>query len=299
MRPLIFAMPGNEALASALAAALGAEAGEMEHRRFPDGESYLRFVTPVAGRSAALACSLHAPDGKVLPLLFAAAALKDLGAARVGLVAPYLAYMRQDARFREGEAVTSASFARLLSTAVDWIATIDPHLHRHASMAEIYSVPVAVGHAAPLLADYLRQRRGGVFLVGPDEESEQWVAAVGASADVPHVTMRKTRRGDRDVSIAFSGLEPFRGLTPVLVDDMISSGRTMEVAVRQFIALGFPPPACLAVHGILAEDALARLQAAGADVVTTNTLPGPAARLDVTPLLADMVGALMSGCAPG
>ena len=293
MTPVVFAMPGNEALASALAAALGGETGEMEHRRFPDGESYLRFVTPVAGRTVALACSLHEPDGKVLPLLFAAAALKDLGASRVGLVAPYLCYMRQDKRFRPGEAVTSTSFARILSSAFDWIATVDPHLHRHASMSEIYSVPVAVGHAAPVLADYLRQQRGRVFLVGPDEESEQWVAAVGADADVPHVTMRKTRRGDRDVAITFTGVEAFRGLTPVLVDDMISSGRTMEVAVRQFLALGFPPPACLAVHGILAEDALARLQAAGAEVVTTNTIPGPAARLDVTPLLARLAGPLL------
>lgn len=289
MTQLVFAMPGNEALAAALAAELAAEQGVLDHRRFPDGESYLRFRTPAAGRSVLLACSLHEPDGKALPLLLAAAALKDLGAARVGLAAPYLAYMRQDKRFQEGEAVTSAAFAQLLSRGFDWIATIDPHLHRYAAMSEIYSVPVAVGHAAPVLADYLRQRQGSVFLVGPDEESEQWVAAVGAAAGVPHVTLRKQRRGDRDVAITFSGIERFAGLKPVLVDDMISSGRTMEVAVRQLVADGFAPPVCLAVHGILAEDALARLEAAGAEVVTTNTIPGPTARLDVTPLLAHVI----------
>lgn len=289
MKPAIFGMPGNDWLADSLAAAVDGMSGELEYRQFPDGESYLRFLTPVAGRSTALVCSLSEPDGKVLPLLLAAAALRDLGARRVGLVAPYLAYMRQDRRFRDGEAITSRAFARLLSGAFDWIATVDPHLHRYKTMEELYAVPVGVAHAAPVLAAYLRQRQGRIFLVGPDEESEQWVAAVGAAAGVPHIVMTKTRRSDRDVSIAFSDLERFRGLVPVLVDDMISSGKTMEVAVRQLIALGFASPVCLAVHGILAENSKARLEDAGAEVVTTNTVPGPTAELDVTPLLAQLL----------
>lgn len=289
MAAIVFAMPGNEALASALARQLDSEEGQMEHRHFPDGETYLRFATPVAGKSAVLCCSLHPPDEKTLPLLLAAAALRDLGATRVGLVAPYLAYMRQDKRFRDGEAVTSVTFARILSAGFDWIATIDPHLHRYRAMSDIYTVPVAVGHAAPVLAAHLRPDAAGLFLVGPDEESEQWVSAIGAAAGVPHVTMRKTRHGDRDVSIDMPGLAAFRGRRPVLADDMISSGHTMEVAVRQLMARGFPAPLCLAVHGILAEHALERLLQAGAEVVTTNTIPGLAARLDVTPLLAELV----------
>lgn len=289
MSAIVFGMPGNEALAEALARSLAAPSGTLEHRKFPDGESYIRFVDAVEGRSVMLACSLHDPDPKTLRLLLAAAAAKDLGAARVGLVAPYLGYMRQDKRFHEGEAVTSRAFAGLLSAAFDWIATIDPHLHRYNSMAEIYTVPVAVGHAAPLLAEYLRTLGRGAVLVGPDEESEQWVAAVAAAAGLPHVTMRKARHGDRDVTINFAGIEPFRHLVPVLVDDMISSGRTMEVAVRELVARGFPPPVCLAVHGILAEDAAARLQGAGAVVVTTNTISGPAARIDVTQLLVALI----------
>ncbi len=294
MSPVIFAMPGNEALASSLAAAADADVGVLEHRRFPDGESYLRFATPVQGRSVALACSLNEPNGKVLPLLLAAAALRDLGARRVGLITPYLAYMRQDKRFREGEAVTSVAFARLLSAAFDWAITVDPHLHRYHAMSEVYSMPFAVVHAAPLLAAYLREGQQTVFLVGPDAESEQWVAAVAALAGVPHITMQKERHGDRDVAITFSGIDAFQGLTPVLVDDMISSGRTMEVAVRQLTELGFSPPVCLAVHGLLADDAKSRLEAAGAKVVTTNTIPGATALLDVTLLLAWQVKACLA-----
>lgn len=295
MKPLIYAMPGNEELAAALAKGTGTEQGWLEHRKFPDRESYMRFHGDVSGRNAILACSLHDPDGKTLPLLLAAAALRDLGAASVGLAAPYLAYMRQDRRFKDGEAITSSAFARLLSGAFDWIATIDPHLHRYASMAEIYSVPVLVGHATPVLVSYLRQRHGRIFLVGPDEESDQWVSSVAQAAEAPYVTLRKTRRGDNDVSVEFPEIAQFRGLAPVLIDDIISSGHTMQVAVAQLVALGFAAPVCLAAHGILAADAMARLKAAGATIVTTNTIPGPTAVLDVNPLLAELIEPRLSG----
>lgn len=289
MKVIIFAMPGNESLARDIAAITGTELGVLEYRKFPDRESYLRFTTGVRNRQAILASSLHDPDIKVLPLLLAAAALRDLGATRVGLAAPYLAYMRQDRRFKEGEAVTSTDFARLLSASFDWIATIDPHLHRRSAMSEIYTIPALVGHAAPVLAGYVRQHADGAFLIGPDEESEQWVAAVAKAAGVSHVTLRKERRGDRDVVISFPDLSAFAGKTPVLVDDVISSGRTMEVAVQELRRSGFRRPICLAAHGILADDAHARLVAAGASVVVTNTIPGPAALLDIHPLIAELI----------
>lgn len=289
MSAVVFAMPGNDELARDIAAMTDAELGRLEYRKFPDRESYLRFATDVRARQVVLACSLHDPDSKVLPLILAAAALRDLGAGSVGLAAPYLAYMRQDRRFKEGEAVTSSDFARLLSASFDWIATIDPHLHRRSAMSEIYSIPVFVGHAAPVLVNYVRQHADGAFLIGPDEESEQWVATVAAEAGVPHVTLRKERRGDRDVVISFPDLSGFAGKTPVLVDDVISSGRTMEVAAQQLGKSGFSRPICLAAHGILADDAHARLVTAGASVVVTNTVPGPAALLDIHPLFAELI----------
>lgn len=83
---LVFALPGNEALAAALARELHAATGELAVRRFPDGETYLRFVTPVKGCKVVLACSLHNPDAQAMPLLFAAATAKELGAVAVGLV---------------------------------------------------------------------------------------------------------------------------------------------------------------------------------------------------------------------
>lgn len=122
MTPLVWiAMPGNEPMAERLSALTGGEIAALETRRFPDGETYLRLTGGVSRRQVAIVCTLDHPDGKFLPLAFAAATARELGASRVGLVAPYLAYMRQDRRFKDGEAVTATQFARLLSGSVDWL----------------------------------------------------------------------------------------------------------------------------------------------------------------------------------
>jgi ribose-phosphate pyrophosphokinase len=289
MKHVVIAIPDNEALASAIAGGIGAELGKLIHRKFPDGETYLRFDTDVKLRNVILCCTLNDPDRKSLPLLLAAAALRDLGAAKISLVAPYLGYMRQDRRFKDGEAVTSTAFARLISSFFDWLATVDPHLHRHKSLDEIYTIPSVVGHATLVLLDYLHKHPGNLFLVGPDEESEQWVASLARDARIPYVTLRKTRFGDRDVAVEFPDLTPYSGRTPILVDDVISSGRTMEVASVELRRRGFAAPVCLATHGVLADGALARLVATGATVITTNTIPGPTANLDVHPLLSEII----------
>jgi ribose-phosphate pyrophosphokinase len=101
-------------------------------------------------------CTLDHPNDKLLSLLFAAATARELKASPVGLVCPYLAYMRQDQRFKPGEAVTSRQVAHLLSDAFDWLVTVDPHLHRYSSLAEIYRVPARVIHAAPLVSQWTR-----------------------------------------------------------------------------------------------------------------------------------------------
>lgn len=283
MKPLVFAMPGNEAFGARLVTLLGADLGVLETREFPDSETYVRLANDVEGRSIVLVCTLDHPNAKTLPLLFAAHAARDLGVSRIGLVAPYLGYMRQDKRFRPGEAITSNAYGQLLSSRLDWIVTVDPHLHRRVSMSEVYSIPVAICHAAPKLSEWIREHVPTALVVGPDAESAQWVSAVAADAGVPFVTLEKTRRGDRDVEIKFPDLEQWREKTPVLVDDIISSGRTMEVAVKRLLILGFTAPVCLGIHGVFADDAYARLVAAGAArIVSTNTVPHTSNGLDIS-----------------
>lgn len=287
MRPLVLALPGNERLAVALAGILGAEMGALTLRRFPDGESYVRVDTSVRDREVILACTLHRPDDKLIPLLFLAATARDLGAARVGLVAPYLAYMRQDRRFLDGEGVTSVYFARALSAAVDWIVTVDPHLHRRSALAEIYSVGTDVVHAASHISAWIRANVSRPLLIGPDEESAQWVHDVAKGAGAPSVVLEKVRRGDRDVSVSVPDVARWRDHTPVLVDDIISTARTMIATISHLARAGLRPPVCAGVHAVFADRAYEELQAAGAArVVTCNTILHPSNTIDLHDALA-------------
>jgi ribose-phosphate pyrophosphokinase len=290
VRALILALPGNVELAASLEAGCAAEVGELALDRFPDGESYVRVGTAVDGRDVILACTLDRPDEKVLPLLLVAATVRDLGATRVGLVAPYLAYLRQDRRFRPGEGVTSRYFAELLSGFVDWIVTVDPHLHRLAALAAVYRVPALEVHAAPLLARWIRANVRDALLVGPDAESAQWVAAVAADAGVPHVVSTKVRHGDREVAVSLPEIPGARERTPVVIDDIVSTGRTMIATVQQLGRLGMRPPVCIAVHAVFAGTAYDELLAAGAArVVTCNTIRHASNAIDVGGLLAAAV----------
>lgn len=282
---LVLPLPGNEALAEDLARRLSAELGVLETRRFPDGESYVRLRSDVAGREVVLVCTLADPDPQILRLIFAARTAREHGARSLTLVAPYLAYMRQDKAFNDGEAVTARQFAALLSAEFDRLITIDPHLHRVTALGEIYRIPALALHAAPLLAEWIAANVEGPLIVGPDAESEQWAKAVAAGE--PAVVLHKDRRGDRQVEISFPDITAWRGRQPVVVDDIAASGRTLVEACEGLVQRGFPRPVCVVVHPLFAGDAFERLSKVAAQVISTDAVPHPSNRIPVAGLLAE------------
>jgi ribose-phosphate pyrophosphokinase len=245
------------------------------------------LASEVSRRDVAIVCTLAQPDEQFLRLVFAARAARDLGAASLTLVAPYLAYMRQDKRFQPGEAVTSSHFADLLSKEFDRLVTVDPHLHRHNALGEIYSIPAVALHAAPLLADWIKREVARPLVIGPDLESEQWVSDVAKRAEAPSVVLQKERHGDRSVDIAIPNLEAWRDRQPVLIDDIVSSGRTMIQACEGIVAQGRKKPICVAVHALFAEDAFARLSDVAQTIVSSDTVPHPTNQISVARLIAE------------
>lgn len=273
MGTLVLSMPGQEALGQGLARALEAAHAAIDAHRFPDGESLVRLMADVAGQDVVLACSLARPDAVTLPLIFAADAARELGARRVILVAPYLAYMRQDHRFRPGEAVTSRSYARLLSSSFDTLVTVDPHLHRWHSLDQIYSLRSIVVPAAPAIARWVKEHVRDPLIVGPDEESAQWAAEVARLAGAPHTVMTKTRRGDCDVSVVMDTATLSIERTPVLVDDIISTGHTLMAAAGALGEAGLAAPLCVGVHALFDEGAHQKMLQSGiAQVVSCDTI---------------------------
>lgn len=284
---IVFALPGNEALADALATRAALVRGECNCRSFADGETYLRFLTPVAGRRVVLACTLDQPDAKLLRLLLAASILRELGATTVVLVAPYLPYLRQDQRFHEGEGISARHIAKLLSTHFDGLITVDPHLHRIASLEEIYTLRLRVVQAASLIADWVAREVERPVLIGPDAESAQWVSVVASAAGCPFRVLEKHRQGDRDVRLDTMDLAALRGRTPVLVDDIIATARTQIAAIHMLTEQGLPAPVCIGVHAIFAGDAANALAAAGARrVLSCNSIVHASNAIDLSAAIA-------------
>ena len=282
---LFLPLPGNETLADELARLSGGAIGTLENRRFPDGESYVRLIADVAGKDVDFVCTLARPDDQILRLIFAAKTARELGAKTVRLIAPYLAYMRQDKRFQDGESISSTHFAKLLSDCFDSLITIDPHLHRIADLAEIFTIPTKVVHAAPLLADWIGDNVENALVVGPDSESQQWAEAVAERAGARHLVLNKKRLGDHEVEILVPDLTDYEGLAPVLVDDIISSGRTMIETAEALVARGFPKPYILTVHALFAGSAYWQLNQLAADIISTDAVPHETSRIGIAELL--------------
>jgi ribose-phosphate pyrophosphokinase len=300
MTRVLLPFPAQQAMAVSLADALSARVGALDWRRFPDGESLVAIDDQLQDADVVLLASLHEPDTIALALRFAAATAREFGARRVGLIAPYLAYMRQDTRFHRGEAVSAPLFARFLEESFDWLVTADPHLHRTAALSALYRFPAERVATAPLVADWIRTQVSDGVVIGPDSESEQWVSDVARRAGLPYQVLRKIRRGDRAVEVSLPDVAALRDRTPVIVDDIVSSGRTVIETIGHLQRLGLRAPVCVAIHAVFADDAYEQLLRAGAArVVTTDSIPHASNAIPIASLLAAASVSLMSSVPAG
>jgi ribose-phosphate pyrophosphokinase len=170
------------------------------------------------------------------------------------------------------------------------VVTIDPHLHRYASLDEIYTIPTFVARSAPLLAAWIVNEVDRPLFIGPDSESAQWVADVAERAGAPHVISTKIRRGDRSVEVSLPDIERYRECTPVLVDDIISTGRTMAETMKHLHEVGIGSAICVGVHAVFAGNAHETLMKAGAGrVATCDTIPHPTNVIRTLRILAPQV----------
>ncbi|WP_339903508.1 ribose-phosphate pyrophosphokinase [uncultured Cyclobacterium sp.] len=294
MEMIVFALPGNEDLTEKIAGHLQAEKGEATIRQFPDGESFVQIHSDVKGKCVVMVCTLYKPDAKLLPLYFLSKTAKDLGAACTCFVAPYLAYMRQDKQFNPGEGITSTYFAQLISGFAETLTTVDPHLHRRSSLSEIYSVPNTTVHAASHISKWVSQNIEKPVFIGPDSESEQWVSQVAKEAGAPFTVLEKVRHGDRDVEVSIPDVAKYKDHTPVLVDDIISTARTMIETVGHLKKANMRPPVCVGVHAVFAGSAFQDLKNSGVQqIVTCNTIPHESNAIDLSETLAMEIKALM------
>lgn len=258
----------------------------LQRHLFPDGEIKLRLPETLPEQVVILR-SLSRPNEKLIELLMAAQTARLLGAKHLTLIAPYLAYMRQDMAFHPGEVISQRIVGRFLADLFDAVITVDPHLHRVAALEQ--AVPVAravVLSGAPLLSDLIAQHRQNPLLIGPDEESAQWIALAASRHGFDHAVCKKVRRGDRAVDVALPDLA-LAGRQVVLLDDVVSTGHTIAQTTRQLLAVGVTSVDVAVTHALFAGDALQLMRNAGVhEVWSTDCIPHPSNAISMAESIA-------------
>lgn len=293
--PVVFSLFGTDGFKNNICDALHYESGGLTFHRFPDEEIMVELTHDVKDRTVVFIASTDRPNDKIMPLILAAETARELGASKVGFITPYLAYMRQDKQFHPGEGVSSKYFARLLSCYFDWIITIDAHLHRWHSLDKIFTTETRLLHATAKMAEWINKHVQRPLLIGPDKESRQWVAEIAKISQAPFLLVEKTRYGDENVSASIPQIEQYPNHTPVLIDDIISTGATLTETIKHIKACGINDIVCLAVHAIFANNAYERLLNTGVtDIVTCNTIAHPSNQIDVSSLLIDALDKIIN-----
>lgn len=271
----LFALNASSELGERLAAHVGIALAAHEEREFEDGEFKIRPLEDVGGEHVAVCQSLAADSeqsvsDKILRLLFFCGALRDAGAACVGVIAPYFAFGRKDRRTQQRDPIGTSYVARLFEAAgVDAIATLDPH--NVAAFENAFRGVKTVVDAAPLFADHfapLAAAAPRVVALSPDAGG---VKRARTFADllkertkraVDLAFVEKHRSGGQVTGELFAG--DVANALVIVYDDMVSSGTTLARAAAACIERGASAVHAAATHALLAPgEALSALDASG------------------------------------
>ena len=286
----------SEVLARSVAKEGNIPVVESVRRLFPDGEQYVRVSGDLLGEDVILIHSFALkPDTLLVEYILLVDAIRSAGCKSLTAVIPYLAYLRQDSRFKPGEPLSAKVIASLLEfPKVDRIITIDAHLHRFRALSDLFRIPSFNLSAMPLLADYYLKNLGNLntVVVGPDAESEQWARVVAHGLSSPYIIMEKVRLGDREVTIR--GSASVKDKNVVLVDDIISTGMTLVNVIKTLLDYGAKKVDALVTHALLVEDSYQTLKRAGlGNLISTDTVPGVHSKVSVAPLILSAIKGLL------
>jgi ribose-phosphate pyrophosphokinase len=283
----------NQPLAASVAHGLAVPLCPRILERFADGELHVTIDASVRGHDVYIVQSTNVPgDAHLMELLFLADACRRAGAARVTAVIPYFGYARQDRRASGRDAVGAAVVASLIEAAgVDRVVSVDLHA---PEIEGFFRIPVEQLSAIPLLAGVIDPPSEAV-IVAPDLGAVKLAERYQAFLHRPVVLAHKTRVSGSAVSLR-SIIGHVANLAPIVVDDMITTGGTIDAAVRGLLEAGCAPHVTVvATHMPLAGPARERLGAlpirhlVGTNSVDTGGLPANAQVVDLAPLLAEAI----------
>lgn len=255
MQAAIYTFPDYNIQAKHISELLNISSYELSVHHFPDKES-LVTLPEIKSDHIIFYLSLDYPNNKLVELLLAVKTVRKQGAKRISLVSPYLSYMRQDKSFHKEEAISQQIIGQWLSELFDDIITVDPHLHRIQSLDEVIpNTNNIVLTATPLLGEFVTSLNKTVHLLGPDEESLQWVKSVAEMSHSPYSVATKKRLGDKSVEIHLPEID-YDNQHIILIDDVISTGHTVAQTATKLYANGAKQVDVIATHALFTKDAM-------------------------------------------
>jgi ribose-phosphate pyrophosphokinase len=271
-------------LADDLAKELGTGLLQATSKRFPDGECYVRLETEEIDKEAVIVQNSH-PDDMLVELLLLQDAAVRLGAERITNVIPYFGYARQDKLFNRGEAVSAQVMVEHIEMRAKKVITVDIH---SAETLDWFKKAKGVDvHATSCIGSFFSN--AGIDLVlAPDEgaaERAEGVAKILRS-DWDHFV--KTRLSGTEVRMAPKRLD-VKGRSVLIVDDIISTGGTIEAATRQLRSFGARRVVAVCTHGLFTMGSLERLKKCCDRVLSTNTLENEVSEISVAPAIAEAI----------
>ena len=292
----IFSGTGNPDLAAGIAERLNEGMGERELLQFPDGELHVELLDSVRCCDVYIVQSLSPPaDRHLVEMLLLADASRRAGAASLTAVIPYLAYARQDRRARGREPVAARLVAELIEAAgFNRVVAVDVHSR---AIEGFFGIPLEHLTAVPALAEAIRSNAStDSVIVAPDLGATKLAEHYAKLLGCPVVIVRKARLSGE--AVAVSGVVgDVAGRSPIIVDDMISTGATIEAAVRALLEAGCNSEiTVVTTHALLVGPAVERLRrlplsrlVAADTVPLPEEMPLPLERVSVAELLAEAI----------
>lgn len=311
----LFVLQASREIGDAVADALGIELAHLEERSFEDGEHKVRPLTPVRGMNVYVIQSLHSgpvdsANDKLCRLLFFISALKDAGAASVSAVVPYLCYARKDRRTKANDPVTGRYVATLFEAAgADLILTLD--VHNPAAFENAFRHPTVALTAIPLFVEYASKlKEGPLCIVSPDpggvKRAELFRETLEQVCGHPVAKGFVDKHRSGGVVSGTYLVGDVRDATVIVIDDLVSTGGTLQRAARAARSAGAKRVIAMATHGLLMPGSAEALADPAIDrIVVTDAVPpfrlndaGVQSKLEIlpcAPLLAEAICRLHQG----
>ncbi|WP_421077377.1 ribose-phosphate diphosphokinase [Methanothermococcus sp. Ax23] len=260
-----------------------------EFKKFPDGELYIRIHGDVKDKDVFLIQTQNNQNDSIVETILMCDALRDEGAKSINLVAPYLAYARQDKKFNDGEPISIRALAKLYSNLCDRVITINPH---EVHIEAFFDIPFIYGNAVDKLAEYVKDKLNNPVVLSPDKGAIELAKTASEVLDCEYDYLEKTRISPTEIKIAPKNLD-VKDKDVLIVDDIISTGGTMATAIGMLKEQGAIKVIASCVHPVLIGDALNKLYIGGADeVVGTDTYPSEVSKVSVDTIIADLIKGL-------